>query len=323
MNAELKFDPFEDLRLPGEGNGRMRKFLRFAVGLSLALHLVAFLTSPWWQPGIKAVEPFMEVDIASVPDQELPHIPEAAPIKAPAPVPPPPPRPSEEAGLPSGEAPPSLESGAPPGPTREMIREKIADKGLLRMLGKGSGGPGEDALSNIKVPGGGKAASGSPSSRAGDFYASGGGAGDVLASKGRGPGIEGQVAGAARSTGGGLASRTFKTDAGLEAEISGAIDDRSRSASSIAATVRQYQSGIKFVYNKELQNKPDLSGKITVSFVIQPDGSVSSVEVRQSTMGWPPLEEAVKKRIQYWKFGAASAGGPVRATFPFVFHPEM
>jgi hypothetical protein len=47
------------------------------------------------------------------------------------------------------------------------------------------------------------------------------------------------------------------------------------------------------------------------------------VEVRQSTVGWPPLEEAVKKRIQYWKFGAAAAGGPVRATFPFVFHPEM
>jgi TonB family protein len=322
VNAELKFDPFLDLRLPGEGNGRARRFLRFAVGLSLGLHLLAFLTSPWWQPGNAPLEPFLEVDIASVPDRELPHIPQAAPLRAPAPVPPPPPLPSDTVGLPSSEPSSSPDAGAPPPPTREMIREKIADRGILKMLGRG-GGPGEDSLSGIKVPGDVKMASrGTPSSRAGDF-APGAGGGDPLAARGKGPGIDRQVAMASRSTGGGLSAQTFKTDAGLEAEISGAIDDRTRSASSIAATVRQYQSGIKFVYNKELQNRPDLSGKITVSFVIQPDGSVSAVEVRQSTVGWPPLEEAVKKRIQYWKFGAAAAGGPVRATFPFVFHPEM
>jgi len=86
--------------------------------------------------------------------------------------------------------------------------------------------------------------------------------------------------------------------------------------------VKQYQGGIKYAYNRELLSNPALSGKMLVSFSIRPDGSVESVEIRQSTLGWPPLDEAVKKRMQHWKF-PRSAGGTVRVVFPFVFHPEM
>jgi TonB family protein len=119
-----------------------------------------------------------------------------------------------------------------------------------------------------------------------------------------------------------MTSRTFKTDTGLQAEITSASDDPSRSFQAIAATVNQYQRGIKYVYDQELRTNPNLNGNMLVSFVIRPDGSVESVEVRQSTLNWPPLDEAVKKRMQHWKF-ARGMGGPVRVVFPFVFLPEM
>ena len=81
-----------------------------------------------------------------------------------------------------------------------------------------------------------------------------------------------------------MTARTFKTDTGLEAEIAGAPGEPSRSFQSIAATVKQYQGGIKYAYNRELLANPNLSGNMLVSFVIRPDGTVEAVEVRQSTL---------------------------------------
>ncbi len=109
----------------------------------------------------------------------------------------------------------------------------------------------------------------------------------------------------------------------MDAEISGSIDDQSRSAQAIMSAVKNYQSGIKYAYTQELLKNQSLSGKITVEFVIRPDGSVESVDIKQSSVNWPPLEEAIKKRISLrWNFGQ-SKGGPVKVAFPFVFHPEM
>ena len=285
---------------------RVPRFLRAAVALSILLHVLMLLTSPYWQSRVATGERIVQIDIAEMPKEEVPRIPEV-PIRVPEAVPPPPPRPTS-----------SMKDAVPPeastAPTREAIREKVASRGLLKMLG---GKGGADPLPEIRVPGGLRPAPPRATRDPADYAprtASEDG-------KAKTPGIERELAATARASKE-MTSRTFKTDTGLEAEIAGASGDPSRSFQSIAATVKQYQGGIKYAYNRELLANPNLGGNMLVSFVIRADGSVEAVEIRQSTLNWPPLDDAVKKRMQHWKF-AHGGGGPVRVVFPFVFHPEM
>lgn len=282
---------------------RVPRFLRVAVALSILLHILMLLSSPYWQSRVATGERIVQIDIAEMPKDEAPRIPEV-PIRVPEAVPPPPPRPiaSTSDAIPQ-EA-----------PTREAIREKVASRGLLKMFG---GKGGSDPLPEIRIPGDLRPAPPRTTADPADYaprIASEGG-------KAKTPGIDRELATTARASKE-MTSRTFRTDTGLEAEIAGASDDPSRSFQSIAATVKQYQGGIKYAYNRELLVNPNLSGNMLVSFVIRPDGAVESVEVRQSTLDWPPLADAVKNRMRHWKF-ARGAGGPVRVVFPFVFHPEM
>lgn len=285
---------------------RVPRFFRVAVALSFLLHLLMLLTSPYWQGRVTTGERIVQIEIAEMPKGEAPRIPEV-PVRVPEAVPPPPPRPTS-----------SMKDAVPPetsaAPTREAIRERVASRGLLKMFG---GKGGADPLPEIRVPGDLRPvpprATPNPTDYAPRAVSEGG--------KAKIPGIDRELASAARASKE-MTSRTFKTDTGLEAEIAGASGEPSRSFQSIAATVKQYQGGIKYAYNRELLANPNLSGNMLVSFVIRPDGAVESVEVRQSTLNWPPLDEAVKKRMLHWKF-ARGAGSPVRVVFPFIFHPEM
>jgi len=280
---------------------RQRGMLRLAVAASVVFHVLGFLTSPYWQSSPAGLPDVLTVDIAEIPASELPSVPSL------------PPEPARTAA--------AAASPAPPSPTRERTRERVASKGVLGMLARGRrGSGGADPLSRIQVPQEIRVASRtSPSEE--DYRPRGAPPGDLFARKSKSPGIGRQIEASAQSSTS-LSSQLFRTDSGLEGEIRGSIDDGNRSVGAIASTVRQYQSGIKYVYNKELLSNPGLSGKITVAFVILPDGKVESAEVRSSTVNWPALEKAVVRRMQHWKF-PKSGGGPVRVTFPFVFHPEM
>jgi len=281
---------------------RIPKFFRVAVAFSVVLHIAMLLTSPYWQSRPTTRDDIVQIDIAEMPKEEIPQIPEAA-VRAPEAVPPPPPRPKAAATeAPAAEAPPS----------REAIREKVATQGILRMLGGKT-----DPLPAVRLPSDLRPAPPRPTVSPGDYapgVADDGG-------KPKAPGIDRQLAATSRAPKA-MSSQTFRTDTGLDAEVIGAAEEPSRSFQAIAATVKQYQSGIKYVYNRELLSNPNLGGKMMVAFVIQPDGAVDSVEVRQSTLNWPALDEAVKKRMVHWRF-PRSPGGPVRVVFPFIFHPEM
>jgi protein TonB len=300
VNFDLRPDGILLLR-----DHRLPRFLPAAVALSVLLHVLMLLTSPYWQSRVAPVERVVQIDISEMPKEEAPPIPEVR-IRAPEAVPPPPQRPAS-----------AMKEAAPPeastAPTREAIREKVATRGLLKMFGRG----GADPLPEIRVPGDLRPAPPRATADPADY------APRTVQEGGRAktPGIERELATAARASKE-MTSRTFKTDAGLEAEIASDPGEPSRSFQSIAATVKQYQGGIRYAYNRELLVNPNLGGNMLVSFVIRPDGSVESVEVRQSTLNWPPLDDAVKKRMRHWKF-ARGAGGAVHVVFPFVFHPEM
>lgn len=96
-----------------------------------------------------------------------------------------------------------------------------------------------------------------------------------------------------------------------------------RADAAISRVVKRKLPNIKIAYEKELKKNPKLSGKITIRFVINEDGSVSDVEVVESTMNSPALERAIIRRIKRWKFAALAAGsGSTAVTYPFVFQPS-
>ncbi len=300
MNIDLPFR--ESAASVAEGS---RRYFRIAVIASLGMHIAGILTSPYWQPARTAVDEVLTVDIADIPAGDLPKIPDL-------PAPPP-------TAVAPGARPAPAES--PPAPTREAIREKVANRrvGLLKMLDGPAEEPARKADSGLKIPDDVRYASRGAAGAA-DYRPTGRANERPAPPRPANPGIAKQVAAAERPSTA-MASQVFKTDAGLEAQVSGAIDDRYRTPGVIASRVREYEGGIQYSYKKELLVNPNLSGEITVAFVILPDGSVASAEVRRSSVNWPALEDAVLKKMRYWKF-PASRGGPVRVVFPFKFLPE-
>jgi TonB family protein len=82
--------------------------------------------------------------------------------------------------------------------------------------------------------------------------------------------------------------------------------------------VAQYIAGLKYLYDRELKQRPSLHGKVTVEFVVTPPGGVSEVRLVSSGLGYPVLENEILSRIRGWRF-PAKPGDSTRVTFPFDF----
>lgn len=84
--------------------------------------------------------------------------------------------------------------------------------------------------------------------------------------------------------------------------------------------IRRHGGQVRVCYEKRLKQKPNLSGKVVVDFVIAADGSVK----RAKAGG---MDETVAKciagKVRAWKFPAPKGGGVVVVKYPFVFQaPE-
>ncbi len=135
-----------------------------------------------------------------------------------------------------------------------------------------------------------------------------------LGTKGYGSGASGYGSGGGYF--GRKASRGIGTASGSPI-ILGSID-----RSSIEKVIKRHLNQIRYCYQRELQKDPDLAGKITVKFVIAPDGSVSSAEVATSTVANPILEKCVTRRFLKMKFEPPAGGGIVIVRYPIVFNVQ-
>lgn len=88
------------------------------------------------------------------------------------------------------------------------------------------------------------------------------------------------------------------------------------SPEAIRDVVRGGITEIKKCYERNLQREPELSGKVTASFTIDPTGRVIEVRVRGMRQD---LESCLESVIRTWRFPAPKGGGVVRVTYPFVF----
>lgn len=91
-----------------------------------------------------------------------------------------------------------------------------------------------------------------------------------------------------------------------------------RTIAEIRRVVATYLSGLKYLYDRELKRRPGLHGKMTVEFVVGPNGTVSSVRRVHSALDHPALERQILSRIQGWKF-PEKPGDSTKVTFPFDF----
>jgi periplasmic protein TonB len=105
---------------------------------------------------------------------------------------------------------------------------------------------------------------------------------------------------------------------GATAESASGGGKSGRSISEIRDVVAQYIAGLKYLYDRELKQRPSLHGKVTVEFVVTGPGDVSEVRLVSSALGHPALENAILGRIRGWRF-PSKPGDATRVMFPFDF----
>jgi TonB family protein len=86
--------------------------------------------------------------------------------------------------------------------------------------------------------------------------------------------------------------------------------------------IRKQLAKIRWCYQKAFQRNPDLEGKLTVSFVISPTGSVMKSKVVKSTLGDKELENCIERKIMTWRFPAPQGGGVLKINYPFVLRKQ-
>lgn len=99
--------------------------------------------------------------------------------------------------------------------------------------------------------------------------------------------------------------------------VSGALDKET-----IRRVIRRHRNEYKYCYEKQLNVKRDLNGKIIVKFTISGNGSVIAASVEETTMNDSAVENCLVGKIRRWVFPAPKGGGIVVVKYPFIFKPS-
>jgi len=87
----------------------------------------------------------------------------------------------------------------------------------------------------------------------------------------------------------------------------------------IQRVIRRHINEVRFCYEQQLSRNPTLEGRVDVSFIISPTGSVQSAMVRNTTLNDARVESCVTQAVRRWHFPAPDGGGIVAVNYPFVF----
>ena len=145
----------------------------------------------------------------------------------------------------------------------------------------------------------------------------GGGFGDSsigvgnVGTKGRGGGSGGYGRGASR-----LGKRKSKVPKVIPGRptVVGALD-----METIRRVIRRHRNEYVYCYEKELNQKRDLAGKIKVAFTIDGRGTVIAAMVSETTMKNAAVENCLIRKVKRWTFPQPKGGGLVNVNYPFLF----
>lgn len=86
----------------------------------------------------------------------------------------------------------------------------------------------------------------------------------------------------------------------------------------IRRVIRRHINEVRFCYEQELNQRPDLEGRVMVSFIISPTGAVQSAAIGSSTLNNARVEGCISQAVRRWTFPAPDGGGVVGVNYPFV-----
>lgn len=89
----------------------------------------------------------------------------------------------------------------------------------------------------------------------------------------------------------------------------------------IERVVRRHSRGIRYCYEHELMNDPELAGRISVNWTIDLEGRVSSASIVENSMGNRDVEGCIMREVRRMRFDQPD-GGMVVVTYPFTFRAE-
>lgn len=87
----------------------------------------------------------------------------------------------------------------------------------------------------------------------------------------------------------------------------------------IRSVIAAHRDEIRTCYERALEHVPELWGKVTVRFIINPDGSASAPSIVESTVGNRELEQCLFGKLVTWRFPRVANGVSVVVTYPFLF----
>ena len=78
--------------------------------------------------------------------------------------------------------------------------------------------------------------------------------------------------------------------------------------------------GLRHIFNKHLNIKPEFNGTVILDLKIAANGAVENAIVKSSTTGNQEFDRDVVKAVSRWKFPKSKTGGSV--TIPFTFRED-
>lgn len=129
---------------------------------------------------------------------------------------------------------------------------------------------------------------------------------------GNGPGYGGSVGGLRRGI----------TEHEPRVRLRDATVNGSLSQEAIRRVVQRHVAEVRFCYQQGLQSRPDLEGRVVVSWIISPSGAVQSSSLNPtSNLGDARVEQCVVQAVRRWTFPSPDGGGMVGVNYPFVLQP--
>jgi pSer/pThr/pTyr-binding forkhead associated (FHA) protein len=133
-------------------------------------------------------------------------------------------------------------------------------------------------------------------------------------------GTIGHGAGGGEGSGYGRGAGGFR---GRQAKVpfirSGKADVRgSLSKEVIRRIIHRHINEVRFCYEQELNQRPDLQGRVAVKFIISPTGAVQTAATSASTLGNAKAEACIVAAVRRWTFPSPEGGGIVVVNYPFV-----
>lgn len=83
--------------------------------------------------------------------------------------------------------------------------------------------------------------------------------------------------------------------------------------------VKRHLNQVRYCYQRELNKTPDIQGKVVVKVEVAGDGTVTSAEIKSTTLKNEQVENCLLGRFMRFQFPEIKGGGIVIASYPFIF----